>query len=258
MLCCDLPAIAFTGKERDAETGLDYFGARYFSGAQGRFTSPDPTFMTRHRIGDPQQWNLYAYTRNNPLKYIDPDGRDLRLASGVSGKDRQYLIQNLARLYSTDKGRSYIERVDRSTYVVDLSVGRLDRARLSPTSEHITGGITRYQTSIDPATGQKSLNAAGQPGAPDAFPAIQVVVDKTNTSAMGMDPAKVLAHELGGHTSNVMDLAERDPSNPAITGLDRAKDEADSRKAENVGKLPGKPTPETVKRIEEILKERNP
>jgi RHS repeat-associated protein len=33
----------FTGKERDAETGLDYFGARYFSSAQGRFTSPDPT-----------------------------------------------------------------------------------------------------------------------------------------------------------------------------------------------------------------------
>ncbi|MEO8660108.1 MAG: RHS repeat-associated core domain-containing protein, partial [Bryobacteraceae bacterium] len=32
----------FTGKERDAETGLDYFGARYFSGAQGRFTTPDP------------------------------------------------------------------------------------------------------------------------------------------------------------------------------------------------------------------------
>jgi RHS repeat-associated protein len=32
----------FTGKERDAETGLDYFGARYFSGAQGRFTSQDP------------------------------------------------------------------------------------------------------------------------------------------------------------------------------------------------------------------------
>jgi RHS repeat-associated protein len=75
----------FTGKERDAETGLDYFGARYFSGAQGRFTSPDPTFMTRDRIGEPQQWNLYAYTRNNPLKYVDPDGRELKLAIYNSG-----------------------------------------------------------------------------------------------------------------------------------------------------------------------------
>ncbi|MBI4905289.1 MAG: RHS repeat-associated core domain-containing protein [Acidobacteria bacterium] len=74
-----------TGKERDSETGLDYFGARYFSGAQGRFRSPDPTFMTRQRISDPQQWNLYAYTRNNPLKYVDPDGRELKFAIYNSG-----------------------------------------------------------------------------------------------------------------------------------------------------------------------------
>jgi RHS repeat-associated protein len=61
----------FTGKERDGETGLDYFGARYLSGAQGRFSSPDPL------IGypsDPQSWNMYAYGRNNPLLYTDPTG----------------------------------------------------------------------------------------------------------------------------------------------------------------------------------------
>lgn len=62
-----------TGKERDAETGLDYFGARYFSGAQGRFTSPDVPLLAQ-RPGDPQSWNLYSYTRNNPLRYVDPDG----------------------------------------------------------------------------------------------------------------------------------------------------------------------------------------
>ena len=66
-----------TGKERDAETGLDYFGARYFSGAQGRFTSPDPKHFP-HDIGDPQSWNKYGYTRNNPLRYTDPDGEDWR------------------------------------------------------------------------------------------------------------------------------------------------------------------------------------
>jgi RHS repeat-associated protein len=57
--------------------GLDYFGARNFSGAQGRFTSLDPTFMTSERMNDPQQWNLYVYTRNNPIRFIDPDGREL-------------------------------------------------------------------------------------------------------------------------------------------------------------------------------------
>ena len=64
----------FTGKERDAETGLDYFGARYFSGAQGRFTSPDPAGFNSRHIANPQKWNKYAYVLNNPLIMVDPDG----------------------------------------------------------------------------------------------------------------------------------------------------------------------------------------
>ena len=68
----------FTGKERHAETGLDYFGARYFSGAQGRFTSPDAPFADQF-TANPQSWNLYSYTRNNPLKYVDPDGQSVRV-----------------------------------------------------------------------------------------------------------------------------------------------------------------------------------
>jgi RHS repeat-associated protein len=67
-----------TGKERDSETGLDYFGARYFSGAQGRFTSPDwsakPQPVPYARLGDPETLNLYGYVRNNPLSTADKDG----------------------------------------------------------------------------------------------------------------------------------------------------------------------------------------
>jgi RHS repeat-associated protein len=63
----------FTGKERDAETGLDYFLARYYSGAQGRFLSVDPD-NAGSLYDDPQSWNGYAYGRNNPLKYTDPSG----------------------------------------------------------------------------------------------------------------------------------------------------------------------------------------
>src|SRR5207249_7854981 len=74
----DLVNQKFTGKERDAETGLDWFDSRYFSGAQGRFTSPDLPVMDQH-INDPQSWNLYAYGRNNPLAYIDPTGREIEL-----------------------------------------------------------------------------------------------------------------------------------------------------------------------------------
>lgn len=56
------------------ENGLDYFGARYFSGAMGRFTSADPPLVDQF-VEDPQSWNLYAYGRNNPLRYVDPTGQ---------------------------------------------------------------------------------------------------------------------------------------------------------------------------------------
>jgi RHS repeat-associated protein len=68
------PTQKFTGKERDSETGLDYFGARYLSSAQERFTSPDAVFADQHPA-DPQSWNLYSYVGNNPLHYVDPTGR---------------------------------------------------------------------------------------------------------------------------------------------------------------------------------------
>jgi RHS repeat-associated protein len=71
----DVLADKFTGKERDAETGLDYFGARYFSGPEGRFTSPDKPFAGQNP-SNPQSWNLYSYGLNSPLRYIDPTGRD--------------------------------------------------------------------------------------------------------------------------------------------------------------------------------------
>ncbi len=61
--------------EEWAATGLDYFGARYFSGAQGRFTNPDPISATLLHVINPQRWDMYAYGLNNPLAYTDPDGR---------------------------------------------------------------------------------------------------------------------------------------------------------------------------------------
>ena len=91
----DAPKQRFTGKERDESWesggpggGLDFFGARYFSGAQGRFTSPDPmAHPGESEVGevgfllDPQRWDKYVYTRNNPLRYVDPDGYELKVAA---------------------------------------------------------------------------------------------------------------------------------------------------------------------------------
>jgi RHS repeat-associated protein len=63
--------IKFTGKERDSESGLDNFGARYNSSSLGRFMSPDPLSGSP---GNPQSWNRYAYVSNNPLNATDPSG----------------------------------------------------------------------------------------------------------------------------------------------------------------------------------------
>ena len=69
-------ASRYTGKERDTESGLDYFGARYYSSNMGRFSSPDPGGLLFQNPADPQSWNMYAYARNNPLSNVDPTGLD--------------------------------------------------------------------------------------------------------------------------------------------------------------------------------------
>jgi RHS repeat-associated protein len=81
----------FTGHYRDIElansqmpSGLDFFGARHMSSAQGRFMSPDPDNFDA-RLGLPQSWNMYGYTINNPLKYTDNDGRFFNLGTAAAG-----------------------------------------------------------------------------------------------------------------------------------------------------------------------------
>jgi RHS repeat-associated protein len=74
-------AYRFTGKERDTESGLDYFGARFYSAQWGRFMSPD-SGVDQHPE-NPQTWNLYSYVRNNPLSLVDPKGEYV-CGSGVT------------------------------------------------------------------------------------------------------------------------------------------------------------------------------
>ncbi|MGH9931401.1 MAG: RHS repeat-associated core domain-containing protein [Pyrinomonadaceae bacterium] len=94
-----------TRKERDNETGLDYFGARYYASMQGRFTSADPFNIALEVQGErdpkkaeaklqiylslPQQWNRYSYAINNPLVYVDPTGEAIQLSSDPQERERQ-------------------------------------------------------------------------------------------------------------------------------------------------------------------------
>jgi len=75
---CALRASRFTGKERDTESGLDYFGARYYASNMGRWMSPDWSAKEEPvpyaKLDDPQSLNLYSYVKNNPLRFVDADG----------------------------------------------------------------------------------------------------------------------------------------------------------------------------------------
>ena len=81
-------AARYAGKERDTESGLDYFGARYFGSSMGRFMSPDfggPAGMSHPDpvpwadLENPQTLNLYSYGNNNPVSNADDDGHDVNI-----------------------------------------------------------------------------------------------------------------------------------------------------------------------------------
>ena len=66
----------FTGKERDAETGYDYFGARFYDHRKGFWNSVDP-LADKNPNETP-----YLYCGGNPIMLVDPDGRDWYDADG--------------------------------------------------------------------------------------------------------------------------------------------------------------------------------
>jgi len=94
-----------TQKERDNETGLDYFGERYYASTMGRFTTVDPLGASAKRV-DPQTMNRYTYALNNPLRYVDPDGLD---SWDELTRRKQSLIKKKLVL---KKGETYRSRFD--------------------------------------------------------------------------------------------------------------------------------------------------
>jgi len=88
----------FTQKERDNETGLDFFEARYYSSTQGRFTSADDFLNDTHPT-DPAGWNLYAYVRNNPLRYVDPTGEKIYVGDITNTADRDEVLRRANYTY---------------------------------------------------------------------------------------------------------------------------------------------------------------
>ncbi|HEY2859035.1 MAG TPA: RHS repeat-associated core domain-containing protein, partial [Terracidiphilus sp.] len=97
----------FTGKERDAESGNDYFGARYYASTMGRFLSPDWSAKQEPipyaKLDNPQSLNLYQYVGNNPLSKADKDGHCYPVCTAIAGAALGALAEGVSELANHQK-----------------------------------------------------------------------------------------------------------------------------------------------------------
>jgi RHS repeat-associated protein len=155
----------FTQKERDGESGLDYFLARYYSSVQGRFTSVDPINLTEERLLDPQQINLYVYTRNDPLNLLDPTGATIDFDKDKNGN----LTKN--GKYSQDLYKKYVEFLNKDSkkYASQLqTIARLEKSEVNylvnvTTSELSGSHEAEGRTSTDGANVLVTIRNIGGP-----------------------------------------------------------------------------------------------
>ena len=146
----------FTGKERDTESQLDYFGARYYSNVTGRFITPDP-LLNSGRPWDPQTWNRYGYAHNNPLSYVDPSGfYDWQANAGGSATDDEL------KKKSEDKD---VSRKDRNAAKNALKFRDKFRAALATATAAAagtgdSGALAAYGTEGD----HNGVNVGSEPG----------------------------------------------------------------------------------------------
>lgn len=159
--------LKFAAMERDSTSGNDYVHARYQSSSLGRFLSPD---VLSGKPEDPQSWNRYAYARNNPQKYIDPDGKAIDIAI-----DLVFIAYDLF-----DIGRTVVRGQDVSGAQGKALIGDVIGAIVPGLTgvgagiRHLgaTAGVARGATSLvdDLASAATpKLGSAGGPGAGRVF-----------------------------------------------------------------------------------------
>jgi RHS repeat-associated protein len=158
-----------TGKERDSESGNDYFEARYYSSAMGRFLSPDWSAKEEPvpyaDLDDPQSLNLYAYVRNNPLSKADPDGHCGEDLCVVEGGTALYFagaaaVAGTAAVLSTPAGQ-------RSLSTFTNAASENFSSNVSALKNTITSWFAKKDAPAPAATGSKENTgpkAATAPG----------------------------------------------------------------------------------------------
>jgi RHS repeat-associated protein len=143
----------YPGKERDAESGNDYFGARYYGSSMGRFMSPDPSGLYFANPFNPQSLNLYNYGLNNPLINTDPTGLDCVHINNDTGAYEGF--------ESGDCDNSTAEKAN-SGYYVDGTVSNISfngQGQVTGYDANTSSGLfNSYAGSLNPGATAANLN----------------------------------------------------------------------------------------------------
>ena len=172
----------FTGKERDAESGLDYFGARYYASTMGRFSSPDDG--SDQDPSNPQSWNLYSYVQNNPLSNVDPDGHTCQTNSTDGSVYDDEDGQGCSAVDRQDAQRLQNEQYDANVSGNFGSVG---------TSSFSAGNIAQQGLSALSSVGQQFVSYLTAPRDPSCMSAATGI-----GAGVGAVQGEILGAGLGG------------------------------------------------------------
>jgi RHS repeat-associated protein len=217
----------FTGKERDAESGLDYFGARYLSSNLGRFMTPDwaakPTAVPYALFGDPQSLNLYAYAYNNPNLKVDLDGHAVQTAVvyvyyQVSGNSAAEATQNANAHFKGADGKTF---AGLTTAKLTVSYNTADKTTTSNGTSTTTSTVK--SDTVTKVTSTVELPQWSGPGHDAVSPAEKASFDSK--------AGKLKDHELQHVSDNNASAAALDKTLPGTTATATGKTPEDSEAA---------------------------
>jgi RHS repeat-associated protein len=173
-------AFLFTSKELDEETGLYYFGARYYDARRAKWINPDPAMLEIAGGGNPIGLSTYAYAFNNPSRYVDPDGEAAsEWAESWEKHGRAQYRQALANQITPETSGGELVGLALTTLSVELGAGVVDILRLG---EGVAEGGWGYFHDAARALGGFGLlkMATPSPRAPSSSQARQTAVEQAN------------------------------------------------------------------------------
>lgn len=234
----------FTGKERDTESGLDYFGARHYASSMGRFMSPDPSGLYFANPANPQTLNLYSYVLNNPLVNIDPSGLDCATDNGegtvtfnsgdcanesTDAANHEYYI-NCDGCTSGATG-AHLDTATGSLYATDANgngiAGTTVQGFADPQGVSTTATVNAYATYLDNISGygvsldsdnQRILQLATNVANQTKFVHCLQESEGKNGIALGLDAAGFIPGEGLAHAGVQYGIALASSANSIVNG----------------------------------------